>query len=490
MEALAAVSSAGRSRDVLHLGASQVGVQGLQFVSSLVLARLLTPHAYGVVAIALVFSGFIGMFSELGLDLFLIRSQDTDQAAITTVFYLNLIAGFVVAAIMAGLAFPLAAIYHAPELRLVMVLSGISAITNVFIVPLSILERLFRFRLLAIVELVCALLSMSVTVTLAAFGAGAKSLVIGPIAGTLLESVWLWGVVRIPIRGRPSRTVARKIVNLAAPLAGSNSIAYWTGNIDSLIIGLIAGPRALGLYSKAFALMYMASWQAAEAVERVVMPAMSRRQDEIAAMRDIYLKSVRLSMVAFSPLGIGLACLASPFITVLFGSKWHGATHLLQALALSIPMVALKRSVIAIYGARGDMGPLWRRTVVQSVFIIAAIAVGAVWGPMGIAIGYTVAVYATAAYWLKVPWAMLSLSLLEGARPLLPPFLASLVMGAALLAVDHYARSWPVVLWLASGVAGGVAVYASALGIFDRELIVDVFRGLPARRPLSDQSNP
>jgi O-antigen/teichoic acid export membrane protein len=481
MEALAAVTSAGRGRDVLHLGASQFGVQGLQFIASLVLARLLTPHAYGVVAIALVFSGFVGMFSEIGLDLFLIRSEEIDEAAITTVFYFNLIAGFVVAIVLAGLAFPLAAIYNMPELKLVMVLCGVSAVTNVFIVPLSILERLFRFRLLAIVELVCALISVGVTVTLAVYGAGAKSLVIGPIAGTLLESIWLWCVVRVPISGRPSRTIARKIVRLAAPLAGSNSVAYWTGNVDSLIIGLIAGPVTLGLYAKAYALMYMAGWQAAEVVERVLTPALSRQQDAIAAMRGTYTRSMRLSMAAFAPLGIGLACLASPFIVVLYGSKWHGAAHLLQALALSIPLVVLNRSVLAVYAARGNLGPLWRRTVVQSVCMIAGIGIGAIWGAMGIAIGFTVGVYATTAYCVKLPWAMLDMSLLQGVRPLLPPFLASLIMGAALLVLNHYAHSWPVALWLLSGVAGGAAVYVGALGLLDRRVLLDVFQGLVHR---------
>ena len=473
--------SKSRGHDVLYASGSRVAIQFLQFLATLVLARILTPHAFGVVAIALVFSGFVSDLADLGIGMLLVRARKVDHSLVVTVFYVNLLTGLAVALLMTALAFPLAAAYHLPQLKLVLVIAGLQAALNVMVVPLSILERVFRFRLIAVVELACAGVGTAVSVGLALIGLGPISLVLGPLASIVLESAILWSVVRLSVAGRPTMARLREIARFCGPIVGAGSLKYWSQNVDNLVIGVISGPAALGVYSRAYGLMALPAQQTTWALSRVLTPTLSRYQGSVDKMRGAYLHALRLSTAVTIPAGAGLACLATPLTLVLLGQRWHAVAPLLQILAIGIPAALIVGTTTPVYIALDDMGAWARRSAVVALVTIVGLCLGAFWGPIGIATAWTLVSSATAAYTVWKPWRLMNLSVRAGTAGMVPQLASSLVMASCLVLLNQVAHGWKPVPWLASGIAAGAAIYVLVLAALDPTTVRGLWHAVMSR---------
>lgn len=471
LNALATGGGSRRSRDTAWALASRLGGQAIGFAALPVLSRLLSPAAYGVVAIAGVFTGFVALYADLGVGAALVRRPELRRDLIATVFYFNLVLGFVMFAIVAGLAFPLAAAYGRPALRLVLIVAGAQMAIGVTMVPTALLERSFRFRVLAITEICVALLTEGVTIAMAATGFGTVSLVAGPTIALAIQGPVLWSIVRIAPSGRPTREAFREIWGLSGPLVWINTLWYWSRNIDNLVLGLVAGAAALGLYSRAYVLMMVPVTQVTMVLTRVILPALTRHNGDTAAMRATYLRALRLGSVLTIPVGIGLACLAAPTTEVLFGGKWHGVVLPMAILASTLPQQVVVVSTGPIYIALGETRMWRRRTTPTYLAMMACLVVGAFFGATGVAVAFAAVSYGFCYYAAKQPWGLLGIEVTEVVRMLRGQLLAALAMGAAIVGARQLTLGVPQWVWLVVGVALGVVVYLTALTLLDRSVV-------------------
>ena len=439
---------------------------------------ILDPKAFGVVAIATVFTGFANLFTDLGLGAVLIRPPVVSRELLTTTFYTNLLSGIVLAVLVAALGGPLSDAYHQPVLRAVMAIAGLQMALNVTVVPTALLERAYRFRALAMIEVSAILVATGASVGMAIAGCGAVSIVVGPAAGFALQSVTLWLVVKLVPHGRPTRRAAREIWRYSGPLMIFNTLVYWARNIDNLVLGITAGAFALGMYSRAYVLMLVPVEQIIVVLGRVLLPVLSRQLGSISDMRSTYVRALRLSSAVMIPTGVGLACLAVPVVSVLFGAKWHGMSEILAILAVTTPVQVVVVTCGPIYQAFGATRAWSRRAAVTAVATMIALCTGAFFGAIGVAVGFAVSSFATAPYAVRLPWQMIGLSARNGIKTVRAELFASALMACWLVGFGHVAHAWGGVAWLASGVISGAAVYVTALAVIEPAVITELKRAI------------
>jgi PST family polysaccharide transporter len=232
------------------------------------------------------------------------------------------------------------------------------------------------------------------------------------------------------------------------------------------------------MYSRAYVLMLVPVEQIIVVLGRVLLPVLSRQLGSISDMRSTYVRALRLSSAVMIPTGVGLACLAVPVVSVLFGAKWHGMSEILAILAVTTPVQVVVVTCGPIYQAFGATRAWSRRAAVTAVATMIALCTGAFFGAIGVAVGFAVSSFATAPYAVRLPWQMIGLSARNGIKTVRAELFASALMACWLVGFGHVAHAWGGVAWLASGVISGAAVYVTALAVIEPAVITELKRAI------------
>ncbi len=359
-------------------------------VSGIVLARMLTPHDYGVFAVALVALQILLSLNDLGITSAIIRWQGDVRKYAETATTLILAISFALFGAFYALAPWLAEVLNVPGATGVLRLLGTSLIIDgVFAVPAALLTRDFLQRQRTIVDFTNLTVTITVSVVLAAHGFGPWSLAWGRIAGNLSSGFLL--IVFSPVRVWPGydRDLARHMTTFGAPLLGSNLLGIAMLNVDYVIVGRMLGPVPLGLYLMAFNL---SSWPVnmfSFAVRRVSLAGFARLLAEPVRLRNAFDRALALLMAVTVPVCVLLSAFSFPLIRFVYGSSWSGAATALQFLAV----IGLVR--VALELAYDVLVALGRTRVVlflQALWLVALIpglALGAhLDGIRGVGIGH------------------------------------------------------------------------------------------------------
>lgn len=457
---------AGRTaRGVAWVTSARLAGQLFQFVASLALARLLSPSDYGLVAIVWTFTGFAFLFNDLGIGASLVQSKTITEADAATAFFMNAAVGIVLTLLVLALSGPLSRLMDQPHIASLLALASLAFTLSVTTVPTAMLERRMQFNVVAAIDFGSMVLGLAVSVCAAALGAGAESLVIGPLVTITASSVMSFAAARWIPRAMPTRESARKLFAFGKHVTGFNVVNYWARNGDNLLLGRFVGAHELGLYGRAYMLMLMPVTQVTGVLGRVLLPVFSAMQDDPGRLRAAVLRVSQASGVVFFPLVLGLAATAHNFVLVAFGDRWRGAIPLVAILAIS----AAPQIVGALSGllsqAVGQTRLLSTWGNLSSLSVIAAILIGLPWGAEGVAIAYAARMY------LGLPLTLATARLATGIgtaafiRASAVPFCSATFM-AVLVAALGFAVT-PVLgpaLTLALQVLAGAVVY---VGIID-----------------------
>ncbi len=370
-------------------GFSQVLRQALQFGISILLARILAPNDFGLLAMVLVFAGFASTISDLGLSAALIQRKKIQPGHVSTAFCLQLTFAAVLSALLAATAPWIASFYDAPAL------AGVSyGLAPTFLlhalgsVPIALLLRRMAFRSLALIEATSILVSGGAAVVLALNGWGIWSLVAQALLAAFITAALAWQ----QSRWRPclafSMEAWRELRRFSSALTGFNVINYWIRNLDNLIVGKFIGTTALGLYSRAYGMMIFPIRQVGDIVSRVMLPAMSSIQDQNERFREIYLKSTRTIALITFPFMAGMAVLADLIIVLLYGRPWSAAADILRLLTVVGLLQSIGTTIGWIYSAKGRTDIMFYFSLFSGAVYSAAFLVGVRWGVQGVAAAY------------------------------------------------------------------------------------------------------
>ena len=365
---------------------SQITLQVSRTVVALVLARMLAPHDWGLAAMVLVFSGFAVVFTDSALGTALIQRRDLNEADKSTVFWVNVAIGAVLA--VAGLAFAgtLARFYGEPEIRgLFAALSIGFFVTGLGSTHLALLVRDMEFRKLELRQIAATLVGAGTGVTVAVKGFGPWAIIGQQLGEAVTSTLLLW----LMTPWRPSATVSRASLSKLGGFAGNvfgENLLYQAGrNLGNLLIGRFLGPAAVGAYALATNVILVPFSRLAGPLQQVFFPAFSRMRDDPEQMATVWIRATRLVGLVSIPSLVGLGLVAPDFVAVVLGNRWDKTATVIQILAC----VGIVQSLQSLNGevllALNRAGTLFRFTIVWFAASVAAFAIGIHWGVLGVA---------------------------------------------------------------------------------------------------------
>lgn len=367
----------------------------LQTVSTVVLARLLTPQDYGVVAMVIAVTVFARLFQDMGLSTATIQRERLTHGQASTLFWINGAVGLLLSVLVAALAPVLAWFYHQPEVRWVTVVSSANfLIGGMSVQHTALLKRSMRFNALGVVQIAGAAAAVVVAIAAAHAGLGYWSLVWSVLAGTICRAALLWTFSGwLPGRLRRG-TGARSLLHFGANVTGFEVANYFSRNLDNLLIGRFWGPELLGLYSRAYSLLMFPLNHLRDPLGAVAFPALCHLQDDPGRYRQYFKRYLSLLAFASMPLVAFLFVCSHNVILLLLGSRWTEASSIFSILAISsfIQVVYSTRGLPML--TTGKSRRYFQFGIWNALSVSAGFAIGVYWGAKGVAISYAVVNYA------------------------------------------------------------------------------------------------
>jgi lipopolysaccharide exporter len=375
-------------RGAIWQGAAFVAGKLIVLVTIVVLARLLSPAEYGLVALALVLMAYAETIADAGVAQALVYLPRTGEIARSALLISVALGGLL--ATGAVLAAPLIAdLFHLPEVApLVRILAVSVLATSLAAVPEALLRRDLQFKRLTTAPVVRAATMGTVTLALAFAGFGAWSLAIGTAAGAVAYAATCWLLVPAGAPWqiwRVGKESLRANLHYGAPVAGSTLLARLIFDVDYLIIGLLMGAQALGFYTLAFRLPETVIISVFFVLSSVMFPLYAQVRGEPDRLRAGYLKSVQIQSLYGVTAGVGLAVVAPILVPVLFGPQWTDAVLPLVFLSLYAAARSLGAGANDVYKAIGRPGLSIGISLVRLVILVPALLFATQWGIAGVA---------------------------------------------------------------------------------------------------------
>ncbi len=344
--------------------------QILVFITTIILARLLSKDDYGLVGYATVTISLLNVLSDLGIGPALIYHRDDPEAA-DTAFWLSLIFSIGLF-IITWLVAPLAAIYfNDPRASAIIRISGlvypISAFANVHD---NLLRKNLDFRKKFIPEFTRATSKGLVSIVMALLGGGAWSLVVGQLGGRFFSVISYWMILPYRPAFKINRKIARSLISYGLYIVTLNTLAVALSNVDYLLVGRYLGAAALGVYTLAFRIPELLINDFCNSLATVLFPLYVKMRDDPESLSKAFITTLRFVAVITVPLGIGLAMTAQPFVLAFLTDKWAEAIPVIQAISIFSMLFSLSYNTGSIYKAKGQVNIMTWLAIVRLVMTI------------------------------------------------------------------------------------------------------------------------
>ncbi|MCZ6836564.1 MAG: MOP flippase family protein [Planctomycetota bacterium] len=415
---------------LLWSGLGQFARQGITLAIGLMLARLLSPVEFGLLAMVVILTGFAELILECGLGSALVQHSELKDEHTNSVFWLTILVGGISTSVFVMGAPLVARYFEQPMLEWITIALAINfPLVALRCVPYAMLARAMNFRAVAIAELIATLVSGSVAIGLAFAGFGVWALISQILLRNLLLTIAFWGQTRWSPRWMFSVTALREMLAYSVHVLGFQTADYWSMRIDHFLIGSFLGAAPLGLYTKGFEMMMLPVRQIGAMATRVMFPAFSKIQDDPARMKAIYLKSIGcIALVAF-PVILGLGVAADSIIPTLLGPQWVETIPLIRILCLIGAVHAIGTTTSWIYMSTGRTGLMFKWGLFVGMMKTVAIVIGLRWGILGVAWASFVVQFAVLLYPnFAIPGKLIGLSVREIWMAVQAPMLMSLLM--------------------------------------------------------------
>ena len=332
--------------------------QGVQFVFSIILARLLSPSDYGIIAMVTIFFAVAQSFVDSGFSNALIRKTDRVEEDLSTCFYFNIGVG-IIAYIVLFLIAPLVAnFYNQPILSPIIRITGLEVMLNsLCVVQQALFTIKIDFKSQAKITLSATVISGIVGILLAYQGYGIWALVWQGVASSIVRMGLLWLMSKWRPRTGFSKSSFNYLFGYGSKLLASGLLDTIYNNIYPIVIGKFYNPAQLGNYSRALGWAQLPSANITSILQRVTFPVLSAIQDDTLRLQNSYRRLLKLSAFIVFPLMMGLAAIASPLIRVILTAKWDGCVLYLQILCFALmlyPIHAINLNLLQVKG-RSDL---------------------------------------------------------------------------------------------------------------------------------------
>jgi PST family polysaccharide transporter len=450
-------------------------------------ARLLVPGDFGLVTMAMVFHGFIGLFRTMGLGTAVIQRKELTESHLTTVFLLNLVTGTALTGVVFLSAPFIAWFYEEPQLLNVVRLSSFGLLfTCVTVVHEALLLRRIEFHRVVKAEFYAFLVASTIAIIAAVNGLGVYALVLNGLSAVFFSSLFVFILNPWIPKARPNWRATGGLFRFGMNVMGMNLLNFIHRHADDLLIGKFLGKNLLGQYSMAYRTMRLPTQKISGTVSQVAFPVFSSIQEDVGRIRRGFVKMSRYLAVLLFPALIGLIITAPEAVPLAYGDKWRPAVFVIQVLTLAGILQALQSPMSTLFLSRGRPNLLFRYQILSTACYVGAFLLGVRWGIRGVAICYTAVTVLLSPLLYRLAFKLIRLRFEEYLDALKTPLLGGLIMGGVVMLLQLQCFRWglPRLVVLINAVMLGVFVYPAALWFLDRKLFqegADLLRLLTRR---------
>ena len=441
------------------------GTQGAQFVLSIILARLLSPEQYGVIALITVFIALATVFIQSGLGTALIQKLDADELDFSSVFYLSCFIALCLYALLYFVAPAIANFYNTPVLTpITRVLAFTLFPGAINSVQFAVVSRSMQFKRLFLSSMGGVLGSGVVGVLMAYAGYGVWALVAQQLVNSLLITIILWFIVEWRPRLRFSLGRVKTLYSYGWKLLVSGLLDTLFRNIYGLVIGKVYSKDLLGYFNRGQQFPSVIAANLDGAIQSVMLPVLSANQNRVSVVKSMARRSMKTSSYLLFPLMLGLAAIARPMVSVILTDKWLPCVPFLQLSCFAFALYPIHTANLTAINALGRSDIFLKLEIMKKLLVILVLAVTIRFGIYAMATGQVLtSILATFinAYPNK---RLLSYSYWEQLHDLFPSFLLALVMASCVVSVGFAITGNG--LKLIVGIAAGFAVFVMGSRIF------------------------
>jgi O-antigen/teichoic acid export membrane protein len=448
------------------------GSQVISFAVFSLLARLLSPQDFGLVATAGVVVTFMQIFLEQGFSEAIVQRDELESEHLDTAFWTILGIGTLLTIIGFSSADIVANFFNQPQLTLIVrCLSFNFLFSALNSVQAAILSRQLYFKALAIRSLLATLAGGTVGIVMAFRGFGVWSLVCQQLSFGLVAVITLWRVSDWRPGFRFSKKHFLEMFSFGINIVGFNFLNFFSRHGDDLLIGYFLGAIALGYYNVAYRILLVMTQLLVRILTQVALPTFSRLKQEPEKLRNAFYSATQLSSLISFPIFISVAVLAPEIVRVVFGNKWESSIPVMQALSLVGPLHCIFFFNGSLMIAMGK--PSWRLwvTFINSVSNFIAFFLVVKWGILAVAMAYVIRGYLLAPIPLLLLRKLINLDLVIYFRQYLTQVCGCVAIVAIVLTFKYFfAASISANVMLAICIPLAAATYIAVIALLDNQL--------------------
>lgn len=426
------------ARGAMWLGVTRAALNLLGFISTIVLARLLSPADFGLVAIATSIFAIAMSLTELSLSSALIHRQDLEDDHFHSVWTISLIRSGIIAVFFCLAAYPLAHFYHEPRLTAVLVAIGLtgalSGLDNPKIVGMS--KRLIFWQEF-VVQVSQRFVALITSIVIAVLYRSYWAMVIGNFAGTCISIIASYAIA--PYLPKLRLTQFRELFRYSFWLSMGDSVNTLNWRFDQLVLGYFVGNVPLGIYSVADDVSSLPVREATLPLTKTLFPAFATLADDRARLRDAYQRAQAMLCAIAFPVGFGFAVIAQPVILLVMGAKWAATVPVIQILSGTFALQALSVGVQPLAMAKGETRLLFNRDIRTFAIRIPFVA-GGLWvgGMMGVVVGRAISSLIGTVWNMDLVRTISGISLKDQLKVNMRPLLAVVAMLVATIPISVF----------------------------------------------------
>lgn len=353
----------------------------IQIATTAILARILSPNEFGVIAVVMVFVIFFGLLTEMGIGPAIIQRQDLDVADISIIFNFTFAIGFIFS-ILFYLTANWIAIFYNDQIYITIVhyLSIVVLFSTLSIVPRAMLVKNKMFDTLAKINISINLFASVIAIFLAHIGFSYYAILIRAIFSSIFIFITMFFVSGLKINKTLRLDVLKKIYKFAMYQFAFNFINYFTRNLDNLLIGKYFGTQLLGLYDKAYTLMLLPVNNLTHVLTPVLQTSLAKYQDDYVFVYDTYLKLVKILALLGVPISVIFYFNAYELIYLFFGEQWLGVVSVFKILSVSIWIQVILSSSGSIFQVVNRTDLLFLSGIISMFIILPMLIIGMTFG--------------------------------------------------------------------------------------------------------------
>lgn len=448
----------------------RVGAQGVEFVVSIVLARILAPEVYGSIALVSVFTTILNVFINNGIGNALIQKKDADNIDFSTIFYFNIVFSISLYLVMFVTAPLIAGFYEdaslTPVLRVLSLTVVIAGLKNV---QQAYVSRTMQFKKFFFSTLGGTIGAAILGITIAVLGGGVWALVAQQVFNAAVDTMILW----ITVKWRPDKVFSferfKTLFSYGWKLLVTALIENIYYDLRQLIIGKLYSSKDLAFYNKGKQFPYFITKIVNQAVDSVLFPVMSKEQDDIVHLRLMTKTSIKMTCYIMAPLMMGLAFAGNTIISVILTEKWLFCVPYLAIFCVAHLLSPIQTANINAIKAIGNSGTVLKLEIIKKIIGVGLLIVSMWFGVMAMAYSMLATSLISQIINALPNKKLLNYGYIDQVKDIMPSILLAVFMGVCVKLIEFLPFGLPLIVTLMLQIIVGATIYILLSKLFKLE---------------------